>query len=65
VTYTINDFVGSTLKEDELRAALGLEYFLNRETVLFGRYVHTAFKSDTPGSSYDSDEVRVGVRIRR
>ena len=63
--YTLSDYVGSSLKEDELRATLGVEYFLNRETVLFSRYVHTAFTSDSPGASYDADEIRVGVRIRR
>lgn len=63
--YTVSDYVGSTLSEEELRATLGLEYFLNRETVLFGRYAHTAFTSNAADASYDSDEVRLGVRIRR
>lgn len=63
--YTVSNYAGSTLSEDELRATLGLEYFLNRETVLFSRYVHTAFTSNAANASYDADEVRVGVRIRR
>jgi len=33
--------------------------------VLFSRYVHTAFTSNAANASYDADEVRVGVRIRR
>ncbi|MFX9008093.1 outer membrane beta-barrel protein, partial [Acinetobacter baumannii] len=56
---------GSTLSEDELRATLGVEYFLNRETVLFSRYVHTAFSSTAPDAGYDADEIRIGVRLRR
>ena len=63
--YTVSDYPGSTLSEDELRATLGLEYFLNRETVLFSKYAHTAFNSNAVNASYDADEVRVGVRIRR
>lgn len=63
--YTTSDYVGTSLKEDELRATLGVEYFLNRETVLFSRYVHSAFTSNAANASYDADEVRVGVRIRR
>lgn len=63
--YTTSDYVGTSLSEDELRATLGVEYFLNRETVLFSRYVHTAFTSNAANASYDADELRVGVRIRR
>jgi hypothetical protein len=63
--YTMSDYVGSSLKEDEIRATLGAEYFLNRETVLFGRYTHTSFQSNALAADYDTDEFRVGVRIRR
>ena len=63
--YTVSSYAGSTLSEDELRSTLGLEYFLNRETVLFSKYAHTAFSSNAANASYDADEVRVGVRIRR
>ncbi|MEQ1697036.1 MAG: outer membrane beta-barrel protein [Hyphomicrobiaceae bacterium] len=63
--YTLATYPGSTLSEDELRSTLGLEYFLNRETVLFSKYAHTAFTSNAANASYDADEVRVGVRIRR
>lgn len=63
--YTVSTYAGSTLSEEELRSTLGLEYFLNRETVLFSKYVHTAFGSNAADASYDVDEVRVGLRIRR
>ncbi|MFN3867572.1 MAG: outer membrane beta-barrel protein [Hyphomicrobiaceae bacterium] len=64
-TYTNQDYIGVAIDENELRADLGLEYFLSREAVLFGRYRHTMFDSSSPGASYNSDEVHVGVRLRR
>ena len=63
--FTVSNYAGSTLSEDELRSTLGFEYFLNRETVLFSKYVHTSFSSNAANASYDADEVRVGLRIRR
>jgi hypothetical protein len=65
VTVTNSEYVGTTTNEDELRATLGVEYFLNREAVLFSRYAHTTFTSTTPATSYDADEIRVGFRIRQ
>lgn len=65
VGYTVSDYAGSTLNEQELRETLGIEYFLNRETVLFSKYAHANFNSNAANASYDSDEVRVGIRIRR
>ncbi|MEW5965239.1 MAG: outer membrane beta-barrel protein [Pseudomonadota bacterium] len=59
------DFAGIDIAEREVRTALGLEYFLAREAVLFGRYQHTDFRSDQPASDFVDDEVRVGVRLRR
>lgn len=59
------DFAGLDIAEREVRTALGLEYFLAREAVLFTRYQHTDFRSDQPASDYVDDEVRVGVRLRR
>lgn len=63
--FTGSDYTGTTLKEEELRATLGVEYFVNRDTVLFSRYVHTAFTSNAANANYDADEIRVGVRLRR
>lgn len=63
--YTVADYVGSTLTEQELRATLGVEYFLNRETVLFSRYLHSEFSSNSANADYAADELRIGVRLRR
>lgn len=59
------DFDATTLEESEWRIGTGLEYFMNRNVVLFGNYMHTDFDSNSPGSSFVSDEVRFGLRLRR
>jgi hypothetical protein len=53
------------LKEEEARTTLGLEYFANRNIILYGRYQHIAFDSNEANSSYSADDVRVGVRVRQ
>lgn len=65
INATFSDYVGSTLEETETRLAAGLEYFLSRDAIVFGRYQHTIFDSNSPNSSYTSDEVRIGMRLRR
>ncbi|NJM55849.1 MAG: outer membrane beta-barrel protein, partial [Verrucomicrobiae bacterium] len=62
---TFSDFEGSTIEETELRLTAGLEYFLSRDAIVFGRYGHINFESNQPSTSYAADEVRVGMRIRR
>lgn len=62
---TQQDYEGVTLTEREVAALAGLEYYLNREVTLFGRYQHVNFDSTISGRDYNSDEVRVGVRVRR
>jgi hypothetical protein len=58
------DFVGAGINENQLTAAAGLEYYMNRHAVLFGRYQHTVFDSSVPVSSYTVEEAQVGVRLR-
>lgn len=53
------------IDETEVRATLGLEYFLNRETVLFSRYAHTKLDAVGTTSDYASDEVHFGIKLRR
>lgn len=62
---TVQDYEGVDLTERELAAILGLEYYLNREVTLFSRYQHIAFDSTQAGRDYTTDEIRVGVRLRR
>lgn len=63
--FTWLDYEGVVLREQELVGLLGLEYYLNREVTLFGRYEHIAFESSEPGRNFNADEVRIGVRVRR
>lgn len=65
VTYTTRAYEGVTLDEDEKRATLGIEYYVNREIILFGRYQHIDFNSNVVSSDYTADDMRLGVRVRR
>lgn len=64
VRLTKQDYEGSSIGEREVAGLLGLEYYLNREVTLFGRFQHVDFESTVAGRGYDADEARVGVRIR-
>jgi len=64
IAYTNSDYVGSSVSEQDLRETLGLEYYLNRETMLFTRYTHVDFTSGFAGAGYSSDAIRVGMRLR-
>lgn len=63
--WTTQDYVGTDVTERELAGLLGLEYYLNREVTLFGRYQHIDFDSNIAGRTYTAEEVRIGVRVRR
>jgi len=58
------DFVGAGIHENQLTAATGLEYYLSRQAVLFGRYQHTVFDTTSPNGNYTVEEVQLGVRLR-
>ena len=65
LTYLDRSYEGSNLTEAEWQTAIGLEYFLSRELIVFSRYQHTAFDSSSPGADWHADDVRLGIRIRR
>ncbi len=65
LTYTDQNYDNVEIDENELRAALGLEYYFNREWTAYGRYEHINFRSNQPGSDWVSDDVRLGLRWRR
>jgi hypothetical protein len=64
VRYTSTPYVGADLTERELVAELGLDYYVGRDTILFGRYQHIAFDSTLPASDSNADVLRLGVRVR-
>lgn len=63
--YAVQSYEGIDLTERELVAALTLERYLSREIAVFARYQHTNFDTDAIGRSFEADEVRIGMRIRR
>lgn len=65
LTYTTQDSQDGIIDENELRSMVGLEYYVSPDAVLFGRYAHARFDAVGSASDYDSDEVHIGVRIRR
>jgi len=65
ITYMMQNYEGVDLDENEWRGDLGLEYFMSREVVMFGRYRHTIFNSTSPNADYTSDAFHVGLRLRR
>lgn len=62
---TWQDYDGASLRERELIASLAAELFINREIALYARFQHIDFTSTDPGRSFDADEFRIGLRIRR
>jgi len=64
LTYSNYDYDNVPLKEQALTSFAGLEYYASAELVLFARYQHLSFASNQ-ADDYDTDEVRVGVRLRK
>ena len=65
VRYTQQDYEGVDLVERELVSTLGLDYFANRNIVLFARYNNIQYDATGPDRAYSANEVRVGVRVRQ
>lgn len=53
------------LAEHQTDLALGLEYYLGPEAVIFSRWQHSAFRTNSLGGGWEGDEFRVGMRLRR
>lgn len=65
LSYTHYDFHRTPIKESAVTAFVGAEYYASPELVLFARYQHLSFASNDVNGDYETDEVRVGVRVRR
>lgn len=65
LTYTDQDYEDVAIRENEIRTALGLEYYVNREWTLFGLWTHVDFDSNQPGASWTADDLRLGARWRQ
>lgn len=65
LTYNVLDYEGIALTERTLTAFAGVEYFINRNISLTGRYRHVNLDSTDGARGYDADEVRLGLRVRQ
>lgn len=65
LTYTRYDYDHSPIEESATMAFVGGEYYASPELVLFTRYQHLSYASNQVNADYESDEIRVGARIRR
>lgn len=63
--YTHYDYDATPFRERELTGFAGIEYYASPELVLFARYEHLDFASNSVDGDYQRDEVRVGARVRR
>jgi hypothetical protein len=53
------------IDDNEFRETLGLEYYADRDTILFGRYAHVNFDGVGIPNDYVGDEIHFGIRLRR
>lgn len=63
--YSNQNSQDGVINDNEFRETLGLEYYANRNTVLFGRYAHVNFDGVGIPNDYVGDEVHIGVKFRR
>ncbi len=63
--FSTTTYEGIVINDNLTELALGLEYYLGPEAVVFGRYQHTTLRTNAATGDYDADEIRVGLRIRR
>ena len=64
-SYATQDSQDGAIDEREIRMTLGLDYFVNRETVLFAKYAHSDLDAIGEQSDYKSDEIQFGMRLRQ
>ncbi len=63
--FSTTSYQGIVINENLTELGLAVEYYLAPEAVLFGRYQHTALRTNAQSGDWDADEVRVGLRVRR
>jgi hypothetical protein len=63
--YSNQNSQDGVINDNEFRETLGLEYYADRNTVLYGRYAHVNFDGVGIPSDYVGDEIHVGVKFRR
>lgn len=65
VRYAAAPYVNLDLEDKLFTGELGLDYYLNSNVSLYGRFQHLDFQSTDASRNYLDDIFRVGVRIRQ
>lgn len=63
--FSSTGYQGIVINENLTELALGLEYYLGPEAVIYGRYQHSTLRTNAASGGWDADEVRIGLRLRR
>ena len=63
--YATQNSQDGIINDTDFRQTLGLEYYANRNWVLFAQYAHVNFDGVGVPNDYTGDEVHFGVRWRR
>ncbi|MDX2204988.1 MAG: outer membrane beta-barrel protein [Hyphomicrobiaceae bacterium] len=63
--YALSPYQSVSLEERLLTGEAGLDYFLNANLSLYGRYQHLEFRSTDETRNYTADIVRLGLRVRQ
>lgn len=63
--YAISPYTGLTLEDKLFTGEAGLDYYLNANASIYGRYQHLEFRSTDATRDYNADVVRIGLRLRQ
>lgn len=63
--YSNQNSQDGVINDNQWSETAGIEYFANRNTVLFGKYRHVNFNGIGVPNDYVGDEVHFGVRLRQ
>ncbi|XSG83357.1 MAG: outer membrane beta-barrel protein [Methyloligella sp. ZOD6] len=65
ITYETAEYIGEDLDDSRWREGLTAEYLFNRNMALIATYEHTDYSSSDAIGDYKSNEVTVGMRLRK
>jgi hypothetical protein len=63
--FSTTSYQGIVVNERLTELALGLEYYLGPEAVIYGRYQHSMLDTNALGGDWQADEIQFGLRLRR
>ncbi|MGO4683033.1 outer membrane beta-barrel protein [Hyphomicrobium sp. 2TAF46] len=65
IIYSNQNSQDGVINDRQWSETVGIEYYANRNTVLFGKYQHVNFNGIGVPNDYVGDEVHFGVRLRQ